>query len=226
MELIFNQINNKWVAEFEAAAHFNLHLERDSEGRLDIYSNGVIADIPYQDGKLVVDMDFAVAIPKQFKIVSASQPTSCLITAVGGDENITVIEPERPEEEGGIIEYHFEIPMEERQGFMGFGKLLFGKLDGDYTELRRKLYDCAKANGDKEEGYLIITEDKINEFINITVNGKKATELDVYFDSENFEFENISAMDMLVEGLMTIDGESPKLYIYPTYVEHSTGLPM
>ena len=80
MELTFNNINNKWVAEFEAAAHFNLHLERDSEGRLDIYSNGVIADIPYQDRKLVVDMDFAVAIPKQFKIVSASQPTVAVVT--------------------------------------------------------------------------------------------------------------------------------------------------
>ena len=80
MELTFNKTDNKWVAEFEAAAHFNLHLERDSEGRLDIYSNGVIADIPYQDRKLVVDMDFAVAIPKQFKIVSVSQPTIAVVT--------------------------------------------------------------------------------------------------------------------------------------------------
>ena len=80
MELTFNKTDNKWVAEFEAAAHFNLHLERNSEGRLDIYSNGVIADIPYQDRKLVVDMDFAVAIPKQFKIVSVSQPTIAVVT--------------------------------------------------------------------------------------------------------------------------------------------------
>ena len=80
MALQFTYTDNKWVAEFDAAAHFNLHLERNSEGRLDIYSNGVIADIPYQDRKLVVDMDFAVAIPKQFKIVSASQPTIAVVT--------------------------------------------------------------------------------------------------------------------------------------------------
>lgn len=37
MELTFEQIDGYWISEFEVSADFNLHIERDTEGRLDIY---------------------------------------------------------------------------------------------------------------------------------------------------------------------------------------------
>jgi hypothetical protein len=84
MELVFNQIDNKWVAEFEAAAHFNLHLERNSEGRLAIYSNGVLVDLPHQYKKKVIDIDFYVSFAKKIKIVSGPKPSMMIITFADG----------------------------------------------------------------------------------------------------------------------------------------------
>ena len=86
MELVFNQTDNKWVAEFEAAAHFNLHLERDSEGRLDIYSNGVLVDLPYLNKKKVIDMDCHILFAKKIKVVSGSKPSMMVITFTDGTQ--------------------------------------------------------------------------------------------------------------------------------------------
>ena len=79
MELVFNQIDKNWVAEFEATSDFNLHLERESMGWLTVgqrtTSSGGYDEsfkLPY-DGR-VIDYDFgALVYPKWIKVTSSSK---------------------------------------------------------------------------------------------------------------------------------------------------------
>ena len=83
MELTFNNINNKWVAEFEAAAHFNPHLEKEA-GSTYLYKstggNFVIVDTPYWSDNTVIDYDVYVDIPKRYKVESRVLPTVAVVT--------------------------------------------------------------------------------------------------------------------------------------------------
>ena len=90
MELTFEQIDGYWVSEFEVSADFNLHIERDTEGRLDIYQRTAggryeyINDIGYLEKRLVYDYDFsALVYPKWIKIKSKVKPLICTITTDG-----------------------------------------------------------------------------------------------------------------------------------------------
>lgn len=90
MEIQFTNINNLWVAEFEVTSDFNLHLERDTEGRLDIYQRTAggdyeyIYDIGYLNKRTVYDNDFqALVYPKWIKIKSAVKPLIATITTDG-----------------------------------------------------------------------------------------------------------------------------------------------
>lgn len=90
MEIQFTNINNLWVAEFEVTKDFNLHLERDTEGRLDIYQRTAggdyeyIYDIGYLNKRTVYDNDFqALVYPKWIKIKSAVKPLVATITTDG-----------------------------------------------------------------------------------------------------------------------------------------------
>lgn len=112
MELIFNKIKNKWVAEFDAATHFNLHLERNSEGKLDIYSNEVLVDLPYLNKKKVIDMDFYVSFAKKIKVVSGSKPSMLVITFTDGTQiNVDIPDGDVPTgyEEFEVVEGIFEV---------------------------------------------------------------------------------------------------------------------
>lgn len=85
MEIKFTNIDNLWVAEFNAPTHFNLHLERKDAGRLDLYhktsgSNYDYVRIPYKGGTKVVDMDVPVVMSRDYKIVCESEPTVAIIT--------------------------------------------------------------------------------------------------------------------------------------------------
>ena len=84
MNLTFNKTSNGWVAEFEAAAHFNLHIEKEA-GRLDLYrktsgSNYDYVRIPYKGGSKVVDMDVPVVMSRDYRVVCDSEPTVAIIT--------------------------------------------------------------------------------------------------------------------------------------------------
>lgn len=90
MEIQFTNIDNLWVAEFEVTKDFNLHLERDTEGRLDIYQRTAggdyeyIYDIGYLNKRTVYDNDFqALVYPKWIKIKSAVKPLVATITTDG-----------------------------------------------------------------------------------------------------------------------------------------------
>jgi hypothetical protein len=90
MEIQFTNIDNLWVAEFEVTKDFNLHLERDTEGRLDIYQRTAggeyeyIYDIGYLNKRTVYDNDFqALVYPKWIKIKSAVKPLIATITTDG-----------------------------------------------------------------------------------------------------------------------------------------------
>lgn len=87
MEIKFNQVGNLWVAEFEVTSDFNLHIERDAEGKLDIYQKTAgnqyeyIYDIGYLNNRMVYDSDFTALIyPKYIKIKSAVKPIVAIVT--------------------------------------------------------------------------------------------------------------------------------------------------
>lgn len=85
MELTFNKTDNKWVAEFQAPTHFNLHLERKDAGRLDLYrktsgSNYDYIHVPHQITKEIADVDVPVIICSDYKIVCNSEPIVAIIT--------------------------------------------------------------------------------------------------------------------------------------------------
>lgn len=164
MELNFTQIDNKdWVAEFEVKANFNIHLERDTDGKLEIKQKTAgtkyvyVNETGWLDRTLAYDNDFGVEVaPKKVQIVSAVKPSLVVITAIGGDENITV--------SNGILEYHFEIPMEEDYKMVMKGYV--GSLEGDFTDIISKLESFWEKN--KVDGY--VPSEVVVEKTNITVN--------------------------------------------------------
>ena len=90
MEIEFTNIDNIWVAEFEVTSDFNLHIERNTEGRLDIYQRTAggeyehIHNTGYLNNKAVYDNDFqALVYPKWIKIKSAVKPIIATITTDG-----------------------------------------------------------------------------------------------------------------------------------------------
>ena len=90
MELNFERIDNLYVAELEVTSDFNLHIERDTEGRLDIYQRTAggqyeyINDIGWLNRRLVYDYDFtALVYPKYIKIVTSVLPLVATITTDG-----------------------------------------------------------------------------------------------------------------------------------------------
>ena len=86
--LTFNQVGDKYVAEFEATTDFNLHIERSESGFLFVnqrttssgaYDSVKGASFNYNDA--VVDMDFTGAIyPKYIQVVSKVMPTMAIVT--------------------------------------------------------------------------------------------------------------------------------------------------
>lgn len=89
-EIVFNKDGNKWVAEFEVSADFNLHIEkpqigylymqqRSTSGKWDSVHKFQVADSDY-----IVDYDFtALVYPKQIRLVSEYAPTMCALTSDG-----------------------------------------------------------------------------------------------------------------------------------------------
>lgn len=88
MELVFNKIENEWVAEFEATSDFNLHLERVKNGFLEIKQRGCPEgefERVYEAGGIfagkVYDRDFgALVYPKWIKVTSSVEVTKGVVT--------------------------------------------------------------------------------------------------------------------------------------------------
>lgn len=91
MELQFTQTEKGfYVAEFEATADFNLHVERKAIGQVLMYQStgtgdyALVESVNQLEGKTVFDYDFTALIyPKRIKIVSMSEPTYAVITSEG-----------------------------------------------------------------------------------------------------------------------------------------------
>lgn len=103
MELVFQKIGNKWVAEFEAPSDFNLHLERKASGNLIVKQSGVKEseyDVAFvKELDYVVDYDFgALVYPKYIKVVSGSEVVSASVNfnegggsgSGSGSDNVTI----------------------------------------------------------------------------------------------------------------------------------------
>lgn len=81
MELIFTKTEEGYVAEFEVASDFNLHLERVKAGLLRVFQRGCPEgqyEIVNTEGgtyaKEVYDRDFgALVYPKWIKVVSSNE---------------------------------------------------------------------------------------------------------------------------------------------------------
>lgn len=90
-ELNFTENEGKYIAEVKVTADFNLHIEREGSGFLNVsvrttedgaYDSVKGASFNYADP--VVDCDFTgVIYPKYIKIVSKVQPTKAVITSAG-----------------------------------------------------------------------------------------------------------------------------------------------
>lgn len=83
MELVFEKVGNRYVAEFKADNDFNLHVERTKLGTLEVYQKGVEEgeyDFAWNSGisaRKVIDYDFAALVyPKWIKVVSGSEVVS------------------------------------------------------------------------------------------------------------------------------------------------------
>lgn len=94
-QLNFKQEGELYVAEFNVAGNFNLHIEREKEGRLDIYQKTsgekyvYINEIGWLGKALTYDNDFKAEVyPKTIKIVSATPITTAIVTS---GSNITVL---------------------------------------------------------------------------------------------------------------------------------------
>lgn len=91
MDLIFtkSETGKSWVAEFEATADFNLHIERDKGGNLMLYqrTSGGGWDIvnDFANPRFgAIDYDCAALIyPKFIKVVSEVEPTYAAVTSAG-----------------------------------------------------------------------------------------------------------------------------------------------
>lgn len=86
MEITFEKVGNKYVAEFEATADFNLHIERVEQSTLEVYQRGIAEgeyDFAWSAGvgaRKVIDYDFgALVYPKYIKVISGSEVLSASV---------------------------------------------------------------------------------------------------------------------------------------------------
>lgn len=88
MNLDFVKDGNVFVAEFEVAGDFNLHVERPADGLFSVYQRttqsgkyAYVKGLGSQTGKDVIEYDFAgVIYPKSIRVVSESEPTMAVVT--------------------------------------------------------------------------------------------------------------------------------------------------
>ena len=87
MDLEFNKVDKLWIAEFNVSDDFNLHIERDTEGRLEILQRTagtkyeIISSTGWLDKRLVYDQDFTgVVYPKTIMIKSFVKPQVAIVT--------------------------------------------------------------------------------------------------------------------------------------------------
>ena len=89
MKLVFNLNQDRWVAEFEATADFNLHIEGVKTGNVSVFQRGsaegkyafVVGSTPAPSYGTIYDYDFsALVYPKYIRVSCATEPTMAVVT--------------------------------------------------------------------------------------------------------------------------------------------------
>lgn len=91
MELQFEKVGNRWIAEVEVTGNYNLNIKRVKPGSIKVFQKGSadgdyssIASWEMAKAPSVVDYDFsALFYPKYLKIVSESEPIQGIVTMDG-----------------------------------------------------------------------------------------------------------------------------------------------
>lgn len=92
MELTFQKTADRWVAEFEASADFNLHIEGVLEGNVSIFQRGTASGgyayvkgaTPSPSYSRCYDYDFtSLVYPKFIKVSCATEPTYAEVISSG-----------------------------------------------------------------------------------------------------------------------------------------------
>ena len=92
MELEFKKVGSRFEAEFEATDNFNLHIDREENGDVQIFQKASAeceyATEPSWEEEFAsknIDKDFSMLVyPKFIKVVSGSPVTRCVATISGG----------------------------------------------------------------------------------------------------------------------------------------------
>lgn len=100
MNIQFQKEGNRWIAEFQVTADFNLHLEREGTGSLRVMQSTMsggkydhIRGGSFNYDDLVVDVDFtSIVYPKFIQVISMSEPTLAEVTCPEGE--VTVVSKE------------------------------------------------------------------------------------------------------------------------------------
>jgi hypothetical protein len=90
MKLSFNKEHDKYVATFEAASDFNLHIEKGQKGVVNFYQKSIkdgeydrFKDLKFDYDDLVLDADCTALIyPKYIKIVSYTDISKAEVTFI------------------------------------------------------------------------------------------------------------------------------------------------
>ena len=100
MELEFKKVGSRYEAEFEATDNFNLHIEREAKGDVQIFQKAnaecdYATDPSWEEefASKNIDKDFSMLVfPKYIKIVSESEVTRCIATISGGGSSESVVD--------------------------------------------------------------------------------------------------------------------------------------
>lgn len=76
--------------------------------------------------------------------------------------------PDAPKPESEVIEYHFEMELENHHDIA-----LYGSVEGDFSEAYSVISAGFKKYGETHEGYILVSSDVVAEKFNITINEDK-----------------------------------------------------
>ena len=196
MELVFNQINDRWEAEIKVTADFNLHIEGVREGNVSVFMRGtesgeyayVRGATPYPSVGTVYEYDFsAVIFPKYIKVACATAPSLAVVTSAGEVIQIEKpVEPDTPSEpeDGGILTYAFNVPVSAVEN--EDGTYYSGTLNSDFSDIKNKMVKFGqKLNPDNIDSWSV--EVVTSEDVNITVNGYMVEWIDYYGGEINLD---------------------------------------
>lgn len=219
MELVFNLKTDRWEAEFEATADFNLHIEGVKEGNVSVFQRGsaegeyafVRNSTPYPSLSVnVYDYDFAAVVyPKYIKVSCATEPTMAVVTSAGAiSEGGNTPEGGNGENSGSSVihltkeQKEVEVWHEDGDYYETFDLFVDVEFDLDKKEIVRDgSYKLTREGGENGEEYY-------RE--NITSCEYRESNDTLYFrygDTYGYTLSMIPNRDIIVERFNYVDAE-------------------